>query len=131
MPDLIIFDGMCNLCARSVQFVLKHEASPYYCFASLQSASGAQTMRKYGLDPLDAKTFVVIEQNQLFVRSDAALCIARRLRMPWRLLVVARIVPRSIRNWAYDLIARHRYAWFGRRPQCWLPSEAQAERFID
>ncbi|HMW71656.1 MAG TPA: DCC1-like thiol-disulfide oxidoreductase family protein, partial [Cellvibrionaceae bacterium] len=60
-----------------------------------------------------------------------ALCIARRLRMPWRLLVVLRLVPRRIRDWGYDLIARNRYRWFGQRNHCWLPNEAYANRFIE
>ncbi len=131
MPDLIVFDGLCNLCAGSVQFILKHESSPHYVFAPVQSTTGMQTLLNHGLDPLDVKTFVVIEGDTLFVRSDAALCIARRLRMPWRLLVATQLVPRGIRNWLYDLIARHRYRWFGRRQHCWLPNEDHAKRFIE
>jgi predicted DCC family thiol-disulfide oxidoreductase YuxK len=131
MPDVIIFDGLCNLCAGSVQFILKNEACAHYVFASAQSVAGAQLMRQHGLDPADPKTFLVIEDNCAYVRSDAALCIARHLRMPWSLLRWVRIVPRPLRNWGYDVIARHRYSWFGRKQQCWLPNAAYAKRFLE
>jgi predicted DCC family thiol-disulfide oxidoreductase YuxK len=131
MPDLIIFDGQCHLCAGSVQFILKHESAPHYLFAPVQSTTGAQSMLKHGLDPSDVNTFLVIEDDLAFTRSDAALRIARRLRLPWRLLVVLALVPRPLRNWGYNLVASNRYRWFGRSQECWLPNQAYAKRFID
>jgi predicted DCC family thiol-disulfide oxidoreductase YuxK len=131
MPNVIIFDGLCNLCAGSVQFILKYESSPHFVFASAQSVAGAQLLRQHGLDPADPKSFLVIEDNSAYVRSDAAVCIARHLCMPWRLMGWLRILPRPLRDWGYELIARNRYSWFGRKQQCWLPNAAYAERFLD
>lgn len=131
MRDMIIFDGVCPLCIRSVQFVLQHEASPHYVFAAVQSVAGSGLMRQHGQDPNDTKTFIVIEQGTVYVRSDAALCVARRLRWPWRMLVCIQCVPRLWRDWAYDLVARNRYRWFPQTSQCWLPSALNSKRFLD
>jgi predicted DCC family thiol-disulfide oxidoreductase YuxK len=87
-------------------------------------------MREYGLDPEEVETFVLIEDGTPFVRSEAALRIARHLRQPWRSFGVARVVPRAVRDRLYDAVARNRYRWFGRREICMVPSTAVAVRFL-
>jgi predicted DCC family thiol-disulfide oxidoreductase YuxK len=92
--DVVIFDGVCHLCASSVQFILRHERAPMLFFASVQSPAGAGLMRTFGLDPGDVKTVVFIENGTAFVRSEAALRIACHLRQPWRMLAaVTRLIP--------------------------------------
>src|SRR5215510_11725415 len=131
MPDVVIFDGVCNLCSHAVQFIVAHEVSPTLHFASVQSAAGARLMRQFDLDPEEAKTFVLVEEGLSYVRSEAAIRVSRHLRMPWRLLGLAWVVPRFLRDYCYDLVARNRYRWFGRRETCMVPSSAMAARFLN
>ena len=131
MADVVIFDGVCNLCARSVKFILAHEAEPRLRFVPLQSPAGARMMREFGFSPEDAKTFVLVVDGKPHVRSDAAIRVARYLRGGWRVLGAIRIVPRPIRDWAYDVVARNRYRWFGRAESCMVPTPEIRARFVD
>ena len=131
MTDIVVFDGVCKLCARSVRFILAHERRPALMFASLQSAAGSRLAREFGFDPEDARTFVLVSAGRCYVKSEAALRVARFLRMPWRLIGVVRIFPRPLRDLAYDAVARNRYRWFGRRDACMVPSETVVKRFLD
>ena len=87
-------------------------------------------MQELGLDPRDAETFVLIVDNEAFVKSDAAIRLSGYLRGGWKLLRVLRIVPRPIRDWAYGMFARNRYRWFGRHDQCMVPSVEIRDRFV-
>ena len=131
MSAVLIFDGLCNLCTHSVRFILEHETAPTICFTSVQSPAGSRLMRQLGLNPDDAKTFVLIENGIPFVRSEAAIHIARHLRLPWRFVTAARIVPRFLRDYCYDTVARNRYRWFGRRDACMVPSPDIMPRFLN
>jgi len=128
---IVLFDGVCNLCSRSVAFIIEHERESTLRFASVQSNTGAELMQRYGLDPANITTFALILDNVAYTRSDAALRIARRLRGPWRLLTALRIVPRPLRDFVYDLVARNRYRWFGRRETCMVPTPELRARFLD
>lgn len=127
----MLFDGVCRLCTGSVAFVLRHEQGRVLRFAPMQSQAGMRLMREFGIDPAQTRTFVVIADGRAYVRSDAAIRVARFLRGPWKLLGVVRIVPRPIRDWAYDVVARNRYRWFGRYEACMVPAPELRERFID
>ncbi len=127
---IILFDGECNLCTRSVQFILAHESGPTLRFASIQSPAGARLLRAYDFDPHDARTFVLVEGDKAYARSEAAVRVARHLRMPWRLAAMLRILPRPLRDAAYNVIARNRYRWFGRRDACMIPTPERAARFL-
>ena len=129
--NLVIFDGVCNLCTHSVRFILEHEAKPLFRFAPVQSSAGARLLSKLGLDPENVQTFVVIANGEAYLRSDAAIRIAPHLRGAWRWLGVVRFVPRPLRDWIYDLIARNRYRWFGRTDECMVPTKEIRARFID
>lgn len=131
MNDLIIFDGICNLCTFSVRFILQHEAAAILHFTPLQSAAGARLLQQHGFDPNDAKTFVLIQNGQAYTRSDAALRVATYLRWPWRGLVIFKLIPRYLRDKAYDAIARNRYRWFGMKEVCMLPTPELRARFIE
>ena len=130
MSDVVIFDGVCNLCAHSVKFILNHEANPTLRFVPLQSPAGTRLMREFGFSPEDAKTFVLVAGGRSYVKSDAAIRVASYLRGVWKLLGAVRILPRPIRDWAYDVVARNRYRWFGRAESCMVPTPELRARFI-
>ena len=131
LPDVVLFDGLCNLCSRSVQFIIKHERAGVLQFTAVQSLGGVRLLKSVGLDPKDVKTFVLIEDGRPYVKSDAAIRVAARFQGAWSLLVFFRIVPRPIRDWLYAVVAAKRYQWFGRRDTCFVPTPELAARFIN
>ncbi len=119
---LIIFDGVCNLCNAAVCGVVEHDPGGVFRFASLQSEAGRAALAASSA-PLDLPDSIVLVDDEGFhTRSDAAIRIARHMRLPFSLLVVTRIVPRRIRDSVYSWIARNRYGWFGRRETCMVPT---------
>ena len=131
MNEVVIFDGVCNLCAGTVRFIVSHEAEPTLRFVPLQTPLGARLMREHGFDPEDVKTFVLVADGKAYSKSDAAIRITRYFRGPWRALAVMRIVPRFVRDRVYDLVARNRYRWFGRTDACMVPTPELRARFIE
>lgn len=132
LPDspILIFDGVCNVCSSTVQFVLKYDRAGVIFFAPVQSNLGRKLAEAHGVNPDDADTFLLVEGEIAFVRSDAALEIAKFLGF-WRWLRVFRIVPRRWRDGAYDLLAKNRYKWFGKRNCCYVPTSEEQARFVD
>ncbi|WP_420455862.1 thiol-disulfide oxidoreductase DCC family protein [Rubrivirga sp.] len=127
----LLFDGVCTLCDRSVQFVLDHESVASFRFASLQSEVGRQLLARCGLDGASTDSVVLVENGTCHVRSEAAWRVAARLDAPWRWIALGRWVPRSVRDRVYDVVARNRYRWFGTRDECRLPEPGVRERFLD
>ncbi len=131
MASLVLFDGVCNLCNGVVQFVIARDPSNRFQFGALQSASAQRVLDLHDMpDPLPG-SIVLVEDGHVFTRSTAALRIARHLAFPWPLASAFFIVPRSLRDWIYDLVARSRYRWFGKREHCMIPSPGVRSRFID
>jgi predicted DCC family thiol-disulfide oxidoreductase YuxK len=130
MTDIVIFDGECNLCARSVQFILRHEARPRFKFSPLQSAAGARILAAHGFLTTDVNSFVLVSDGKVYTRSAAALRIAREFKGPWQLLRILWLVPRPLRDLLYDFVARNRYSWFGRSESCLVPTPELSARFI-
>lgn len=130
-PHIILFDGVCNLCNGSVQFIIRHDKNGIFKFASLQSdyAASLPDLKGYTGDSLS--TLVLQQGDAFYFKSAAALRIARLLRFPISLTYVFIIVPAPLRDAAYDWIARNRYAWFGKRETCWLPTSELKSRFLD
>ncbi len=129
----ILFDGVCNLCERSVQFVIRHDPEAKFMFAPLQSDYALTLIKdpELGLEELagDLDSFVLITGGKVILRSDAWLMICRQLvGWPW-LLTALWIVPRFIRDAGYDFIGRHRYQWFGKKLKCMIPTPHIQQRF--
>lgn len=127
---IILFDGECALCNRSVAFILRRERAPWCRFASLQSPAGRALVAAAGADPARLDTIYLWDGARLLDRSAAALAICRHLRWPWRALGWLRILPSALRDRAYDCVARNRYRWFGRAPQCDWGADRQTDRFL-
>ncbi|MCK6694618.1 MAG: thiol-disulfide oxidoreductase DCC family protein [Thermoanaerobaculia bacterium] len=127
---VILFDGVCNLCNVSVQWVLKRDQKGQFRFAALQSGTGQRLLERFGQNRESFDTVVLVDGDRLFTRSDAAIEIARRLGKPWSWLALLRWIPKRLRDAAYDIVARHRYRWFGRRETCMLPRPEWKERFV-
>ena len=127
---LILFDGICNLCTASVQFIIKRDPRAKFSFASLQSQVGQTIMKKYEQDISALSTILLIRDQKVYSRSSAVLHIARELRGAWPLLYGFIIVPKFIRDAVYELIAQNRYKWFGRRKDCMVPTAEHKARFV-
>ena len=127
---LVLFDGVCRLCDGWVRFVLRRDSGERFFFAPLQSELGQEALRYFGLPPDRLDTVVVVEGDRCSTRSDAVLRIFRHLRAPWPLLSVGVVVPRFLRDWAYGVVARYRYRWFGKRESCALPTPDLQRRFL-
>ena len=124
---VILFDGVCNLCTGSVQFVIERDSRKQFRFASLQSPVAERLLGRRN----DLDSVVLVENNAIHRKSTAALRIARRLDGLWPLLAVFLVVPRFLRDAVYDWIGRRRYRMFGKRDACWVPNAELAERFLD
>ena len=127
---VVLFDGVCNLCNGSVQFILKRDPRGRFRFASLQSEAGRSLMAEHGLDPDVLSSVVLVEDGRAWQESSAALRIARHLPGGWKLLRVFTVIPRPLRDAVYRWIARNRYRWFGKTETCWLPTPELRERFL-
>ncbi|MCB0653562.1 MAG: thiol-disulfide oxidoreductase DCC family protein [Saprospiraceae bacterium] len=128
---IILFDGVCNLCNGSVQFVLNRDRAGYFKYASLQSESGQELLKKYGLPTDDYNSFVLVEGERVYTQSTAALRVARNLEGAWKILYGFIIIPAFIRDAVYSLIARNRYRIFGKRESCMLPQPEWKSRFLE
>ncbi|TMW71562.1 thiol-disulfide oxidoreductase DCC family protein [Alteribacter natronophilus] len=129
MSKVVLFDGECNFCDRSVQFIIKRDPDAVFRFASLQSEAGQRLLKEHGV-PESTDSMVLIDKGKYYLRSAAALRIARHLRGLWKLVYVFIIVPPPVRNAVYSLIARNRIRWFGKKQSCALPSPDVRKRFL-
>lgn len=127
---VVLFDGVCNLCNDSVNFVIDHDPAAYFKFASLQSDEAGALLAQYGLEAGYLESIVLVEAGRVYRNSSAALRIARKLSWAWPLLYAFVVVPRPVRDWVYDWVARNRYKWFGKRDQCRLPTPELRSRFL-
>ena len=126
---VILFDGVCNLCNDSVQKIIAADPKKQFRFASLQGSFGQQVLKQFHLPPSELSSFVLLENNQIFTKSTGALKVARRLSGAWPLLYAFMLVPRFIRDGVYNIIARNRYKWFGKKESCMVPQAALQDLF--
>ena len=128
---LMLFDGVCNLCNASVQWVLLRDHKGIFRFAALQSATGQALLKNLGFQLQDFDTVVLVAGEKVFLRSDVPLEIVRRLGGFWQLLYVFKIIPRPLRDAVYTWVAKNRYRWWGRQETCMLPRPEWKDRFMD
>jgi predicted DCC family thiol-disulfide oxidoreductase YuxK len=128
---LLLFDGVCNLCNSSVQFVLERNKKENIQFASLQSDFGRKMLEQVNLSSDYTSSLVLIEEGKPYVKSEAALRLVKHLNGLWKLGSILFIFPKFIRNPVYNLIAKNRYRWFGKKDVCWIPEPKWKNRFLD
>lgn len=127
---IVVFDAMCLLCSRGARFLIERDRAGIFRLASVQSAAGADLCRRFGIDPGDPESMILVEGARMLRDSDAVIAIARRLGGPWRLAGALTAIPRPLRDAAYRWVARNRYRLWGRRETCWVPGEADRERML-
>lgn len=129
--QIILFDGVCNFCNYWVNFVLKRNQKNLFLFAALQSKTGQELLTKFNLSTTDFDTFILINGDSFQTKSDAAISIASNIAGWPKILLIGKIIPRFLRNFIYDLIAKNRYKIFGKRESCRIPTKEEKEKFLD
>jgi len=127
---VVLFDGVCNLCNGSVQFIIARDPAAHFRFAPLESEVARRMLAGAAASGPLPDSVALIEHGRVYTRSDAALRIVRGLRFPWPLMYVLIVVPGWLRDKIYDTVARHRYRWFGKRDACMVPTPELRERFL-
>ena len=128
---IILFDGICNLCNASVNFIIKNDKKNRFVFASLQSDVAKEILLQFSEKKLNLNTLIYFENGVLFEKSTAALKIAKQLRCPWPIFYVFIIIPAFLRDNIYTFIAKNRYKWFGKRATCMIPTPELKSKFLD
>ncbi|MEP6724850.1 MAG: thiol-disulfide oxidoreductase DCC family protein [Bacteroidota bacterium] len=128
---IVLFDGVCNLCSNSVQFILKKDKKNQFLFGSLQGKAGQEYLRKFNLPANTFNSFMLVEDQKLYTRSAAGLRMLKHLGSGWSLLYAFIIIPKFIRDGIYNLVAKNRYKWFGKKDACWIPTPALKAKFLD
>ncbi|MDR9400492.1 MAG: thiol-disulfide oxidoreductase DCC family protein [Psychroflexus sp.] len=129
---IVLFDGICNFCNDSVQRIIKNDQKDRFRFASLQSEIGQELTRERGIDTSQVDSIILIDPgNAYYIKSTAALEIAKRMDGLYPMLQLFLILPASVRDWGYDYIAKNRYKWFGKRDECKIPTPDEKAKFIE
>ena len=128
--SIILCDGVCNLCNGAVNFVIKRDPRNVFKFTPLQEKQGVLLLKTHAVDTQKLDSIVLIENEKVYVKSSAALRIARKMSNLWPLFFVLLIIPSFIRDGVYDFIAKNRYKWFGKKEQCMIPTPGFREKFL-
>lgn len=128
--NIILFDGVCNFCNSSINFVIERDPHKKFKFAPLQSDAGEKIQKQFNLDTSKLDSVLLIKNGKVLSKSTAALYIAKELKGLWPLLFIFIIVPPFLRNLVYNYIAKNRYKWFGRQDSCMMPSPDVRSRFL-
>ena len=129
--DVLLFDGVCNLCNSSVNFIIDHDPKGQFKFAALQSDFGQERLKELGFNQEEFDSLVLLSEGKVYRKSTAALRIAKKLNGLWPLLYIFIIIPPFIRHAVYDLIGKNRYRWWGKRDSCRMPTPELRQRFVD
>ncbi len=129
--DVLLFDGVCNLCNGAVNFIIDHDPKGHFKFAALQSDFGQLKLEELGYDQEDFDSLVLLSDDKVFKKSTAALHIAKKLSGLYPLLYIFIIIPPFIRHAVYDVIAKNRYKWWGKRDSCRMPTPELQARFVE
>ncbi|MFB9273645.1 thiol-disulfide oxidoreductase DCC family protein [Cohnella cellulosilytica] len=130
-PIVLLIDGHCNMCHGLAKFVIRRDKRAIFRFASLQSERGKKLLQEGGMPEDALETFVMVDNGKYYTKSAAALRIGRKLGLPWAIAYPAIVLPRFVRDRAYDFVARRRYRWFGRSESCLLPTPEMRSRFLE
>jgi predicted DCC family thiol-disulfide oxidoreductase YuxK len=128
--NILLFDGICNLCNGAVRFVIERDPARKFKFAALQSVTGRQWLEKMGLTEENTDSFVFIQGDHYYLRSSAALRVLKEIGGGWKIFYVFMIIPKPLRDFVYNLVARSRYRIFGKRETCMVPTPDLQDRFI-
>ena len=128
---IIFFDGVCNLCNSAIQFIIKHDKNRSFRYASLQSELGRKFLEERNLDSKELDSMILVKPNEAYYyKSTAALYIAKKLSGFYPILSIFLIIPKFIRDFIYDFIAKNRYKWFGKKSNCMIPTTEQQSLFL-
>lgn len=128
---LILFDGVCNLCDASVQYIIKHDKNDVFRYTALQSKVGQEIINKFNIDTNQTDSILLYsEEHGISYKSTAALKIASLLGFPRNMMAVFLIFPAFMRNWVYDYIAKNRYKWYGKKDECMIPTPELKSKFL-
>ncbi|MFB0905115.1 MAG: thiol-disulfide oxidoreductase DCC family protein [Nonlabens sp.] len=128
--DIVLFDGVCNLCNGAILFLIKRDKNDRFRFAPLESEVGKKLLLKHQIDPSKIDSIVLVSDNTAFTKATAALNISRHLSGLWPLLYSLIIIPNFITDAVYDFIARNRYRWFGKKESCMIPTPELQSKFL-
>jgi len=128
--SIILFDGICNLCNSSVNFIIKHDKKKKFIFTSLQSDAAKEILLQFQTKKLNMDSILLIEKGNIYEKSTAALKISKHLNSGYKLLYFFIIAPKFIRDFLYDKIATNRYKWFGKSENCMIPKKELKSRFL-
>jgi predicted DCC family thiol-disulfide oxidoreductase YuxK len=128
---IILFDGVCNLCNSSVHFIIKKDKKKQFLFTSLQSDAARDILLQFQLKNSELDSILLIENGQVYQKSDAILKIVKHLNGIWKISYGFIILPKFIRDYVYIIIAKNRYRWFGKREVCMIPTKELQMRFLD
>ena len=129
MP-IILFDGICNFCNRTINIILKYDQDAYFQFASSQSNAGINILQQFKLDQKASASVILIDNEKVYTKTDAVIQIAKHLSGWPSLFRFIKFIPKSIRNFGYDLIAKNRYTLFGKKASCMIPDASIRHRFL-
>ncbi len=130
MNSVILFDGVCNFCNKTVNIILKHDRADKFRFAALQSTYSHDLLLKIGLNHKELSSVILIEEGKVFTKSDAVIKIAHQLSGWPQLFFYTKWVPKALRNYFYDVIAKYRYRLFGKQICCMVPSKKMQDKFL-
>lgn len=128
--QIILFDGVCNFCNSSINFIIDHDPEKHFKFAPLQSDFGQKILRQFNKNTEDFDSVILLKNNQLYQKSAAALEITKHLSGFWKYLAIFGILPNFILNFFYDIVAKNRYRIFGKSDACRMPTSDLKERFL-
>ncbi len=130
--DIILFDGVCNLCNGAIQFIIKRDKKDRYRFAALQSDLAKELTQERNIDTQKIDSIILIEPGKAYyIKAPAALRIGKNFGGLWILLSIFEWIPPVISNWVYDIVAKNRYRWFGRKDECMIPTPELKQKFLD
>ncbi len=130
MP-IILFDGVCNFCNRTVNIIIEHDQDAQFQFAASQSTAGIDILQKFNLNQTSTASVILIDNEKIYTKTDAVIQIAKQLSGWPRLLMGLKVMPKFLRDFGYDLIAKNRYRLFGKRTNCRMPEASEQNRFLE